>query len=199
MADSTARIEQFRKMTEADPENELGHFSLGKALLEAGHCAPALASFARVVQINPTLSKVFQFQAQALLKLNRRDEAVAALQQGVKVADARGDLMPRNDMARMLKELGADVPESAPAAAVPPSVEQDQVHCTRCGRVGAKLARPPFKGDFGQQIHQQICALCWKEAIAMGTKVINELRLPLADPQAQKVWDQHIREFLNLA
>ena len=32
----------------------------------------------------------------------------------------------------------------------------------------------------------------------MGTKVINELRLPLSDPQAQKVWDQHIREFLNL-
>jgi hypothetical protein len=28
--------------------------------------------------------------------------------------------------------------------------------------------------------------------------VINELRLPLSDPQAQKMWDQHIREFLNL-
>jgi hypothetical protein len=28
--------------------------------------------------------------------------------------------------------------------------------------------------------------------------VINELRLPLADPQAQKMWDQHVREFLNL-
>src|SRR5207248_2236400 len=32
----------------------------------------------------------------------------------------------------------------------------------------------------------------------VGPKVINELRLPLADPQAQKAWDQHIREFLNL-
>jgi hypothetical protein len=28
--------------------------------------------------------------------------------------------------------------------------------------------------------------------------VINELRLPLSDPQAQVAWDQHIREFLNL-
>jgi hypothetical protein len=28
--------------------------------------------------------------------------------------------------------------------------------------------------------------------------VINELRLPLADPQAQKVFDQHMKEFLNL-
>jgi Fe-S cluster biosynthesis and repair protein YggX len=32
----------------------------------------------------------------------------------------------------------------------------------------------------------------------MGTKVINELRLPLADPQAQKMYDQHMLEFLNL-
>ena len=32
----------------------------------------------------------------------------------------------------------------------------------------------------------------------MGTKVINELRLPLNDPQAQKLDDQHMLEFLNL-
>ena len=33
MADQAARIEQFRKMAEADPDNELGHFSLGRALV----------------------------------------------------------------------------------------------------------------------------------------------------------------------
>jgi Fe-S cluster biosynthesis and repair protein YggX len=33
----------------------------------------------------------------------------------------------------------------------------------------------------------------------MGTKVINELRLPLSDPQAQRIFDQHMMEFLNLA
>ncbi len=32
----------------------------------------------------------------------------------------------------------------------------------------------------------------------MGTKVINELRLPLSDPQAQKIFAQHEKEFLNL-
>jgi len=36
------------------------------------------------------------------------------------------------------------------------------------------------------------------EAIKMGTKVINELRLPMNDPQAQTIWDQHIRAFLGL-
>ena len=32
----------------------------------------------------------------------------------------------------------------------------------------------------------------------MGTKVINEMRLPLADPRAQKIFDDQMLEFLNL-
>jgi len=47
-------------------------------------------------------------------------------------------------------------------------------------------------------IYEKICNDCWREWIAMGTKVINEMRLPLSDPQAQKVFDQHMMEFLNL-
>jgi hypothetical protein len=32
----------------------------------------------------------------------------------------------------------------------------------------------------------------------MGTKVINELRLDLSDPQSQAVYDQQMAEYLNL-
>ena len=32
----------------------------------------------------------------------------------------------------------------------------------------------------------------------MGTKVINELGLPLANPKAQEIYDQHMKEFLML-
>ena len=60
------------------------------------------------------------------------------------------------------------------------------------------LPKPPFRNAFGQKIFENTCAACWKDAIGQGTKVINELRLPLSDPQAQKIWDQHIAEFLNL-
>jgi len=47
-------------------------------------------------------------------------------------------------------------------------------------------------------IQEKICADCWREWIGMGTKVINELRLPLNDPRAQKEFDRHMYEFLNL-
>ena len=46
--DTSTRIEQFTRMTQADPDNELGHFSLGKALLEAHRYAEAVAALSRV-------------------------------------------------------------------------------------------------------------------------------------------------------
>ena len=70
--------------------------------------------------------------------------------------------------------------------------------CKRCGKVQPRLPGPPMRNAFGQEVYENICPDCWREAIGQGTKVINELRLPMNDPQASKVWDQHIREFLNL-
>ena len=199
MAEINARIEQFRKMADADPDNELGHFSLGRAYFDAGLNNEAVASFERVVALNPKLSKVYQLLATALLKLERKPEAVEQLTQGVKMADERGDLMPRGEMIKMLGELGAPVPElkSAAAAANQP-VGEGQVLCQRCGRVNRRMASQPFSSAQGKLIFEKICADCWREWIGMGTKVIHELRLPLSDPQAQKVFDQHMMEFLNL-
>jgi Fe-S cluster biosynthesis and repair protein YggX len=197
MSEQNARIEQFRKMAEADPSNELGHFSLGKAYLEAGMNGPAIQSFQRALELNPNISMVYQLLATALLKENRKAEAIERLTKGVEVAAARGDNMPRNQMAAMLKEQGVAVPESATVATAQP-VGEGQVQCSRCGRVARKQASPPFSNAQGKEIYEKICADCWREWIGMGTKVINELRLPLSDPKAQKIFDQHMREFLNL-
>ncbi len=198
MAD-TSRLEQFRKMAADDPSNELAHFSLGRAFFDAGQFTEAAGSYRRTIEINPKISKVYQSLGQTLLKLNQRDEAVGMLTTGVQIAHDRGDMMPRNDMMKMLGELGAPVPEFASTQQVVVAVGDGQVLCKRCGKVGPKLARQPFKSAFGEEIFTSTCQPCWREAIGQGTKVINELRLPLSDPQAQKVWDQHIREFLNLA
>jgi Fe-S cluster biosynthesis and repair protein YggX len=201
MADTASRIAQFQKMAADDPSNEIGHFSLGREYLNAGMAAEAAESFGTALSLNPNLSKAYQFLATALLRLDRRGEAVERLTAGVKKADERGDMLPRTEMANMLRELGAPVPESQ-AKKEPQRVGEGEVLCKRCGRVGPKLPKPPKlqKGEnqFGKDVYDNVCADCWREAIGMGTKVINELRLPMHDPQAQKVWEQHIREFLNL-
>ena len=75
MADNGERIEQFRKMAEADPTNEVGHFSLGRELLLAAGDGPAGAvpSLRRVVEINPNISKAYQLLGQALAGDGGRD------------------------------------------------------------------------------------------------------------------------------
>ena len=191
-----ADIDRMRAQAEADPKDEIGHFSLGRALLESGDAAEAAKSFQRVIALNPNISKAYQLLADAQLKTGHRDYAIQTLTEGINVAHRRGDLMPKNEMMKMLADLGAPVPQFQDARTTP--VGEGEVFCKRHGGTGPRLEKPPFRNAFGQEIYETTCANCWKEAIAFGTKVINELRLPLADPQAQKMWDQHIRDFLNL-
>jgi len=197
MSEQGSRIEQFQKMAQADPDNELGHFSLGRAYEEAGRDAEAVGAYERAISLNPKLSKVYQLLGGVLLKVGRRDEAIGRLTEGVKVADERGDSMPRDAMVGMLKELGSPVPAIKASSAAPAAGEGD-VLCSRCGQVKKRMASPPYSNAQGKMIYERVCADCWRDWIHMGTKVINELRLPLSDPQAQKVFDQHMLEFLNL-
>jgi Fe-S cluster biosynthesis and repair protein YggX len=198
MAENRERIEQFRKMAEADPTNEIGHFSLGRELFSAGQHDAAVQSLRRVIELNPNISKAYQLIGEALLKQNQREEAVKTLTDGVRIADARGEVLPRKEMIQLLESVGAPVPELASKSTASQQAGEGEVLCKRCGRIAKKLAKPPFRNAFGQEIFDNVCIDCWREAIGLGTKVINELRLPMADPQAQKIWDQHIREFLNL-
>src|SRR5438270_10273176 len=98
MSDSL-RIEQFRKMASDDPNNELGHFSLGRALLEAGDAAEAAKSFQRVIALNPNIAKAYQLLGDAQLATGHRDFAIQTLTEGVQIAHRRGEMMPKNAMS----------------------------------------------------------------------------------------------------
>src|ERR1051325_738626 len=120
MADINTRIEQFQKMAHDDPDNELGHYSLGRAYLEAGRLQEAIGCLERVISINERMSPAYNLLGSALLKLGRREEAIAALTRGVKMAHERGDIMPKNEMIKTLTELGAPLPELKRAEAERP-------------------------------------------------------------------------------
>jgi len=197
MPTTQERIEQFKKMASDDPKNELGHFSLGRAYLDAGQNEEAVKSFEHALVLNNKLSKAYQLIAKALLAQNLKDEAIERLNQGVMLADERGDLLPRNEMVGMLKELGAAVP-ALKSGERKIEVGEGQVLDRRTGQPGARMPKAPFKNKMGQLIFDNASADSWREWIGMGTKVINELRLPLSDPQAQKIYEDHMLEFLNL-
>lgn len=196
------RIAQFRKMANDDPENELGHFRLGQLLSEAGQEEDAVASFRRTLELSPQFSKVYQLLAASLLKLDRRDEAVETLRKGFDVADERGDNMPRDEMARMLRELGEQPPESrqkAAAAAGPGGGFSCQRPGCSWGNRATQLSAPPMNDALGRRIYETVCAECWNDWLRnYSIKVINELRLDLSTDHGQEEYDRYMREFLGL-
>lgn len=197
------RIEQFKKMAESDPDNELGHFSLGKAYMDSDRFDDAIGSLSRAVELNDSLSKAHQILGDAYNKAGQRDRAVETLTHGVTVADKQGDRMPRDAMVAMLKELNAPVPaiqeSSEPAgAAGEASSSSSGFQCTRCRRPTGQLEKVPFKGAMGLKIRDHVCSTCWHEWISMGTKVINELSLTLSTTAGRESYDQYMIEFLQL-
>jgi Fe-S cluster biosynthesis and repair protein YggX len=194
------RIAQFENMAAADPDNDMAHFSLGNAYLQAGRAAEAAACFERCISINPDLSKAYQLAGEAMIKAGWTDKAVDMLNKGYEVAASKGDLMPRDAIAELLRSIGREPPQLSRDAeeAAERLRESGTFICNRTGRPGTKLAKPPFRGPVGEWICENISAETWNEWIGQGTKVINELRLDFSREEDQEVYDQHMREFLGI-
>ena len=194
------RIAQFENMTNADPENEMAHFSLGNAYLQAGRAAEAAGSFEKVMELNPDMSKAYQLAGEAMLDAGLEDRAVVVLESGWKVAATRGDLLVRNAISDRLESIGREAPtlseeEDALAAEIEAS---GSFICQRTGRAGNQLDDPPFKGPVGAWIQENISAQTWNDWIGQGTKVINEMRLDFSRDEDQDTYDRHMREFLGI-
>lgn len=197
------RIQQFKRMAEADPDNELGHFSLGKIYVETGRYDEAVTPLSRALELNPQMSKAYQLLGEAYDKAGQRDKAIEVMTRGVSTADEQGDRRPRDAMAKVLREWSAAVPEFKESAQpeseeAPGSASTSGLQCSRCGRPGGRLEKPPFKGELGEKILNNVCLACWREWIGMGTKVINELGLVLSSTAGQQAYDQSMIEFLQL-
>jgi Fe-S cluster biosynthesis and repair protein YggX len=195
------RIAQFRKMASDDPDNELGHFRLGQLLMENLQFDEAIQSFRRTLELSPQFSKVYQLLGGSHLKLNQRAEAIQVLQEGFRVADERGDNIPRDEMAKMLVQLGEPAPVSRRSQAR--AAQGGGFHCQRPGCMSGEHARqlekPPMSDELGKRIFESVCADCWEYWLRnLSIKVINEMRLDLSTERGQEVYDQIMRETLGL-
>ncbi len=194
------RIAQFEKMASADPSNEMAHFSLGNAYLQAGRHAEAAQSLSRCIELSPEMSKAYQLCAQAMIGAGWVDRAVDVLNRGIALAARKGDRMPEQAMVQLIRSIGREPPtvERPAVEKTPVAPGQGGFTCGRTGRTGTKLAKPPFKGPVGAWIQENISAETWDEWIRQGTKVINELRLDLSRDRDQDMYDQHMREYIGL-
>ena len=202
MSQLDERIAQFRKMATDDPDNELGHFRLGQLLLEDNQPAEAVKSFERTLELSPQFSKVFQLLGECFIKLDRKDKAIEVLTKGWQNAEDKGDRMPKDAMEKLLKSLGAPVPQAQAPSVVDDGMPGTGFRCQRPGCMEGKRARElpasPVPDEIGDRIQQMICAGCWNLWFKdLSIKVINELRLDLSSEFGQNEYDKHMKEFMG--
>ncbi len=200
------RIEQFRKMAQANPDDDLAHYALGQALIDAERNAEAINVLRHVIKLNAGYSRAYVLLGQALEATGDVDGAVATYQTGYGAAMSRGDLLPANDMKARLSRrghtpsmdalVGLDDPADDPDAGRDPG--PDEVRCARSRRIEPKMTSNPFDDEVGAYIETHIGQASWEAWMEMSIKVINELMLDLGDPEGQRAYDEHMRDFLML-
>lgn len=191
------RIAQWEKMTQDDPANAMGWFSLGSAYREAGREQEAARALRKTIELDETFSRAYQLLAQVLIGVGAEEPAAEVLTKGYPVAAKRGDTMPMRAMESLLKKLNKPIPVVEGAAKPQAAVGEGMVLDRRTGQPGPRMPGPPFKGPVGRFIYDHYSAPTFQEWIGQGTKVINELRLDFSNLEHQKVFDQQMMEWLG--
>lgn len=60
------------------------------------------------------------------------------------------------------------------------------VHCIKLGREADGLDFPPYPGELGKRIFDNVSKVAWQEWLEQQKRLINEMRLSLADAKARK-------------
>ena len=68
------------------------------------------------------------------------------------------------------------------------------VHCIKLGIEAEGLDRPPYPGELGQRIFEQVSKEAWVGWLKHQTMLVNENRLNLADIQARKYLAQQMEK-----
>lgn len=70
------------------------------------------------------------------------------------------------------------------------------VHCVVLDREAEGLAKPPYPGELGQRIYENVSKEAWQQWLAHQTMLINEYRLTPMDPEARKFLKTEMEKYL---
>jgi Fe-S cluster biosynthesis and repair protein YggX len=68
------------------------------------------------------------------------------------------------------------------------------VHCIKLGREAEGLDFPPYPGELGKRIYENVSKEAWQAWLRHQTMLVNENRLSLADASARKWLAQQMEQ-----
>ena len=69
------------------------------------------------------------------------------------------------------------------------------VYCVKLQRELPGLEKPPFPGELGKRIFENISQQAWEMWPAQSTLIINHYGLNMADPESRKILREQMEEF----
>lgn len=100
-----ALIEKLEQLLASGQDNALLRYGLGNELLKAGRFDHAADQLRRAVVHDPNYSAAWKLLGQALTAAGRTGDAVQAYENGLRAAEAKGDLQAAKEMTVFLKRL----------------------------------------------------------------------------------------------
>lgn len=70
------------------------------------------------------------------------------------------------------------------------------VKCAKLGKEAEGLERPPYPGELGYRIYEEISKEAWQMWLGHQTMLINENRISPLDPKARKFLQEEMEKFL---
>lgn len=98
-------IENLERLLEGGQETPLLRFSLGSAYMKKEDPVSAMPHLERALELDPDYSAAWKLYGQVLAALDRTDDARAAYEQGIGVAEAKGDKQASKEMRVFLNRL----------------------------------------------------------------------------------------------
>jgi tetratricopeptide (TPR) repeat protein len=102
LAEWEQRESMFRQVLEIDAEDTLANYGVGSIAVEKGEWETARIHLERVIAQDPKYSVAYLALGKAYKGLGLINEAKTIWNEGIKVAAAKGDLMPANQMQQEL-------------------------------------------------------------------------------------------------
>ncbi len=70
------------------------------------------------------------------------------------------------------------------------------IKCVFFGRDAEGLEKPPYPGELGQRIYENVSRDAWQQWLERSVMIINEYQLNSADPANQGLIEKHMVGFL---
>lgn len=98
-------IDALKKMLTQGQDSLILRFGLGQALLKDKQFSEAITHLQKAVEFDAEYSAAWKLLGKALSQNQQHNEAISAYEQGIKVAESKGDIQAAKEMKVFLKRL----------------------------------------------------------------------------------------------